>query len=49
MDRFLWVEHFENLPQNGVKSKQVKKNATLHTFALKHMENTYRIHRNKNF
>ena len=32
-----------NLPQNGVKSKQVKKSATTHTFDLKHMGNPYHI------
>ena len=39
---YLW-----NLPQNGVKSKQVKKSATLHTFALKHMGNPYLILNNE--
>ena len=34
---------YQNLPQNGVKSKQVKKSATIHTFALKHMGNPYLI------
>ena len=43
VDNFLWVEHFENLPQYGVKSKQVKKSATLRSFALTYMGNPYLV------
>lgn len=43
----LFNKNSENVPQNGVKSKQVKKSATLPTFALKHMGNPYHILRIK--
>ena len=31
----------EKVPQNVIKSKQVKKSATTHTFDFKHMGNPY--------